>query len=293
MRVKFIFSEAFLGLRRNLTMTIAMIVTTAIALGLFGAGIIVQQRVDDMKDYYYYKVEVSVFLADGVTPEQRDAIGAELEGNDLVSEVIYESKEEAYGRFQEQFEDSPDLVENVRPQALPESYRVKLLDPEQFAVVASTVDGMAGVDQVVDQREILDRLFGVLNGFRDAAIVIAIVQAVAALLLIANTVQVAVFSRRREIGVMRLVGASRWYVQVPFLLEAAIAGLLGAGIAVLGLWGVKVLLVDDRLAGLFSSGVIPRITTDHILAVAPLLAGLGVGMAALAALITVARYVRY
>jgi cell division transport system permease protein len=293
MRVKFIVSEALLGLRRNLTMTIAMIVTTAIALGLFGAGVIVQQRVEDMKDYYYYKVEVSVFLADDVTPEQRGAIGTSLEENELVKEVIYESKEEAYSRFQEQFKDSPDLVDNVRPQALPESYRVKLNDPEQFVVVASAVEGMPGVDQVVDQREILDRLFGVLNGFRDAAIVVAVVQAVAALLLIANTVQVAVFSRRREIGVMRLVGASRWYVQVPFLLEAAIAGLLGAGIAVLGLWGVKVVLVDDRLAGLFSSGVIPRITTDHILAVAPLLTGLGVGMASLAALITVARYVRY
>jgi cell division transport system permease protein len=293
MRVKFIVSEALLGLRRNLTMTIAMIVTTAIALGLFGAGVIVQQRVEDMKDYYYYKVEVSVFLADDVTPEQRAAIGTSLEENELVKEVIYESKEEAYSRFQEQFKDSPDLVDNVRPQALPESYRVKLDDPEQFVVVASAVEGMPGVDQVVDQREILDRLFGVLNGFRDAAIVVAVVQAVAALLLIANTVQVAVFSRRREIGVMRLVGASRWYVQVPFLLEAAIAGLLGAGIAVLGLWGVKVVLVDDRLAGLFSSGVIPRITTDHILAVAPLLTGLGVGMASLAALITVARYVRY
>ncbi len=293
MRVKFIVSEALLGLRRNLTMTIAMIVTTAIALGLFGAGVIVQQRVEDMKDYYYYKVEVSVFLADDVTPEQREAIGTSLEENELVKEVLYESKEEAYSRFQEQFKDSPDLVDNVRPQALPESYRVKLNDPEQFVVVASAVEGMPGVDQVVDQREILDRLFGVLNGFRDAAIVVAVVQAVAALLLIANTVQVAVFSRRREIGVMRLVGASRWYVQVPFLLEAAIAGLLGAGIAVLGLWGVKVVLVDDRLAGLFSSGVIPRITTDHILAVAPLLTGLGVGMASLAALITVARYVRY
>ena len=293
MRVKFIVSEALLGLRRNLTMTIAMIVTTAIALGLFGAGVIVQQRVEDMKDYYYYKVEVSVFLADDVTPEQRGAIGTSLEENELVKEVIYESKEEAYSRFQEQFKDSPDLVDNVRPQALPESYRVKLNDPEQFVVVASAVEGMPGVDQVVDQREILDRLFGVLNGFRDAAIVVAVVQAVAALLLIANTVQVAVFSRRREIGVMRLVGASRWYVQVPFLLEAAIAGLLGAGIALLGLWGVKVVLVDDRLAGLFSSGVIPRITTDHILAVAPLLTGLGVGMASLAALITVARYVRY
>jgi len=292
MRASFVLSEMVLGLRRNLTMTIAMVITTAISLGLFGAGLLVRDVVNDMKDYYYFKVEVSMFLSETVTPEQRDRLRTELAQLPEVRSVLYESKAEAFTRFQEQFKNSPDLVKNVREDALPESFRVKLRDPEKFSVVAERFEGQPGVDQVQDQRRILGKLFSVLNGFQRAALIIAGVQAVAALLLISNTVQVAAFSRRRETGIMRLVGASRWYVQLPFILEAAFAGVLGAGLAVAGLAAAKAFVLDRYLGSLFDSGIIPAITMSQVLSTAPLLVLVSIVLASLAAVVTLHRYVR-
>jgi len=292
MRASFVLSEMVLGLRRNLTMTIAMVITTAISLGLFGAGLLVRDVVNDMKDYYYFKVEVSMFLSETVTPEQRDRLRTELAQLPEVRSVLYESKAEAFTRFQEQFKNSPDLVKNVREDALPESFRVKLRDPEKFSVVAERFEGQPGVDQVQDQRRILGKLFSVLNGFQRAALIIAGVQAVAALLLISNTVQVAAFSRRRETGIMRLVGASRWYVQLPFILEAAFAGGFWAGLAVAGLAAAKAFVLDRYLGSLFDSGIIPAITMSQVLSTAPLLVLVSIVLASLAAVVTLHRYVR-
>jgi len=292
MRASFVVSEMVLGLRRNLTMTIAMVITTAISLGLFGAGLLIRDVVNDMKDYYYFKVEVSMFLSENVTPEQRDRLRTQLGQLPEVRSVLYESKAEAFTRFQEQFKNSPDLVKNVREDALPESFRVKLRDPEKFSVVAERFEGQPGVDQVQDQRRILGKLFSVLNGFQRAALIIAGVQAVAALLLISNTVQVAAFSRRRETGIMRLVGASRWYVQLPFILEAAFAGVLGAGLAVAGLAAAKAFVLDRYLGSLFDSGIIPAITMSQVLSTAPLLVAVSIVLASLAAVVTLHRYVR-
>jgi hypothetical protein len=125
-------------------------------------------------------------------------------------------------------------VENVTAEALPESFRVKLADPTQYDVVASAFAGRPGIEQVNDQRQILDKFFALLNGLQAVALIIAIVMLVVTVLLIVNTMRVAAFSRRRETGIMRLVGASNFYIQLPFLLEAAVAAALGAGLAVVG-----------------------------------------------------------
>ena len=209
-----------------------------------------------------------------------------------VQQVFYESQEQAYEQFREQFKDSPDLVENVTAEALPESVRVKLRDPTQYDVVASAVRDLPAVDQVVDYRRLLQPLFTTLNGLRTAAFYIAGVQLLAATLLIANTVRVTAFSRRRETGVMRLVGATRMYIQLPFLLEGILAGVLGAALGVgLMLLG-KVLLLDRGLRPLFFEGIIPSISVADILAQAPLLLGLGVVISGLASLLTLQRYLR-
>jgi cell division transport system permease protein len=256
MRLKFVFSEVFTGLLRNLTMTIAMVLTTAISLGLLGAGMLMVRQVDEMKDLFYYKLEVSIFLKQDVANDQRDALRTALNSDPLVKEVLYESKDDAYSRFRQQFHDTPELVNNVDPHALPESFRVKLKNPKNYEVVATKYKSMVGVDEVVDQRQILDRMFHILDLFRYAALTIAIIQAVAALLLIANTIQVAAFSRRREVGIMRLVGASNWYIQLPFVLEAAFAGLVGAIVGVSALCAAKVFFVDHVFSAVFK-GVIP------------------------------------
>ena len=293
MRVNFVLSEVATGLRRNLTMTVAMILTTAISLGLMGTGLLIAGMISDMKEIYYDKVQVSIFLADDVTDEQRTDIEARLDASPEVANYIYESKEEAYERFQEQFSQQPELVENTPADALPESFRVELVNPERYPVIAEEFpNGEAGVDQVRDEGDFLDRLFSLLNGARNATIAVAVVQALAALLLISNTIQLAAFNRRNETNIMRLVGASRWYTQLPFILEAAIAGLIGGLLAAGGLILTKVLFVDKTLAGPIKAGIIPQIEWGAIIQNSVIVSGVGVGLAAVAAYVTLRLYVR-
>ena len=293
MRVNFVLSEVATGLRRNLTMTVAMILTTAISLGLMGTGLLIAGMISDMKEIYYDKVQVSIFLADDVSPEQRTAIQSRLESSDEVKSFIYESKDEAYERFRQQFSQQPELVDNTPADALPESFRVELINPERYEVIkADFPAGAEGVDQVRDEGDFLDRLFSLLNGARNATIAVAVVQALAALLLISNTIQLAAFNRRNETNIMRLVGASRWYTQLPFILEAALAGLIGALLAIGGLVLTKVLFVDRTLAGPIKAGIIPPVDWSAIAFIAPVIAAAGVGLAGVAAYVTLRLYVR-
>jgi cell division transport system permease protein len=293
MRVNFVLSEVATGLRRNLTMTVAMILTTAISLGLMGTGLLIAGMITEMKEIYYDKVQVSIFLADDVTDEQRTAIQQQLDDSPEVARVVYESKDEAYARFQQQFSQQPELVENTPADALPESFRVELVNPERYPVIAEQFpDGQNGVDQVRDEGDFLDRLFSLLNGARNATIAVAVVQALAALLLISNTIQLAAFNRRNETNIMRLVGASRWYTQLPFILEAAVAGLIGALLAIGGLVLTKVLFVDKTLAGPIKAGIIPAVDWADVALITPWIAGAGVGLAAVAAYVTLRLYVR-
>ena len=293
MRVNFVLSEVATGLRRNLTMTVAMILTTAISLGLMGTGILIAGMISDMKEIYYDKVQVSIFLTDDVTDDQRSAIEQKLKASDEVKNFVYESKDEAYKRFKEQFAQQPDLVNNVGPDALPESFRVELVNPERYSVIAAEFpNGQNGVDQVRDEGDFLDRLFSLLNGARNATIAVAVVQALAAVLLISNTIQLAAFNRRNETNIMRLVGASRWYTQLPFILEAALAGLVGGLLAVGGLVLTKVLFVDKTLAGPIKAGIITEIDWSAVAQTGAFITLGGVVAAGVAAYITLRLYVR-
>ena len=258
-----------------------------------GTGLLIAGMISDMKEIYYDKVQVSIFLAEGVTEEQRAAIEAELSSSTEVKSFIYENKDEAYERFQQQFSQQPELVQNTPPDALPESFRVELVNPERYPVIAEQFpNGENGVDQVRDEGDVLDRLFSLLNGARHATIAVAVVQALAALLLISNTIQLAAFNRRNETSIMRLVGASRWYTQLPFILEAALAGLIGAMLAIGGLVLTKVLFVDRTLSGPIKAGIIPPVDWGQIALISPIIAGAGVGLAAVAAYVTLRLYVR-
>ncbi|MFZ5851045.1 MAG: permease-like cell division protein FtsX [Actinomycetota bacterium] len=300
MRANFVVSEIGIGLRRNLTMTIAVVVTVAISLALFGAGLLIRAQVGTMKDYWYDKVEVSVFLcgkgseapscAQGpVTPQERTQIEQDLKSLPQVQAVFYESQDQAYARFKEQFKNSA-IADNVTPDAMPESFRVKLKDPQQYAVVATAFQGRPGVEQVQDQRALLQPFFKALNGLQTAAIFIALVQILAAALLISNTIRVAAFSRRRETGIMRLVGASNFYIQLPFLLEGAIAGFFGALLASGALVAVKKFFVDDRLVPSFRFTAF--IGWDAVWTVVPILLVTGVALSALASFVTLRKYLR-
>jgi cell division transport system permease protein len=261
MRAGFLFSEVRIGLRRNLTMTFAVIVTVAISLSLLGIGLLSNSQVNAMKDYWYDKIEVSVFLCGSlsespscsggvVTPEQRTSIKSDLEALPVVQSVFYESQTEAFARFKERFKSSA-IAQNVTADQLPESFRVKLKDPTQFDVVVSAFSGRPGVDVVQDQRSILEKFFQLLAVLRNGALIVGLLSVLTAALLISNTLRIAAFNRRRETGVMRLVGASSWSIQLPFLLEGVFAAFIGWLLAS-GLLAALKYVVETKVAPLLT-----------------------------------------
>ncbi|CAB4710825.1 unannotated protein [freshwater metagenome] len=261
MRARFLLSEVGIGLRRNMTMTFAVIVTTAISLSLLGIGLLSNAQVGAMKDYWYDKIEVSVFLCGSlsespscaggvVTSDQRLQIQQDIQSMSAVDSVFYESQSQAFARFQERFKDSA-IAANVTADQLPESFRVKLKDPTQFAVIVSAFSGRPGVDVVQDQRSILDKFFKLLGVLRNGALLVGFASVLTAALLISNTLRIAAFNRRRETGVMKLVGASSWSIQLPFLLEGIISAIVGWALAT-GLLAALKTVIDSKVAPLLS-----------------------------------------
>ena len=289
MRAQFVASEIAIGLRRNLTMTIAVVIVVAMSLYLVGSTMLFRKQVGAMKGFWYDKVEVSIFLKEEITAEQEQQLRVDLEALPEVDTVFFESKAEAYERFKEQFKESPAIVSNVTADALPKSFRVKLVDAEKFDVVATAFAARPGVDNVVNQRDLLQKFFQMLNGAQRSALFLAALALFAAVLMIGNTIRVAAFSRRRETGIMRLVGASNFFIQLPFLLEGALAGLLGALLAIGMLVATKVGYVDSlREAFTFT----PFIGWGALWSVAPLLILLGVVLSAGSAFVTLRKYLR-
>ncbi|MCP2167910.1 permease-like cell division protein FtsX [Goodfellowiella coeruleoviolacea] len=299
MRASFVFSEVLTGLRRNITMTIAMILTTAISLGLLGGGLLIVRTIDKMQDIYYDKVEVAVYLTDEVSANDKECtqqpcagLRSQIEQTSGVDTVTYENRDQVYERFKQMFQAQPELLDLTRPESLPATIRVKLDDPERSDVLIKAFEGQQGVKKIDDQGTLLSRLFDVLNGVRNGAFAIALVQALAALLLISNTIQVSAYTRRTEVGIMRLVGATRWYTQLPFLIEAVVAGLIGAILAVVGLGLAKTFFLDSALAGPIKSGIIPAVDFLDILYVSPYLFLVAAGISAITGYVTLRMYVR-
>jgi cell division transport system permease protein len=303
MRASFIVNEIGIGLRRNLIMTIAMIITTAVSLGFLGTAVLFNQQVSVMKDFWYDKVEVSVFLcgadsgegvagscaAGEVSQDQRESIRTDLDGMPEVEKVYYESKRKAYQRFKEQFKNSA-IVDNVTPDQMPESFRVKLVNPEQFDIVASAFVGRAGVEQVQDQKALLEKFFKVLNWVQWFAGGLALLMILVSVILIVNTIRVAAFSRRRETGIMKLVGASNFSIQLPFLLEGAISGFLGAALATGSFVLIKAVLVDKILAPNFP--ITRFITWGDVWLSSGAVFLIGVALAAIASSLALIKYLR-
>lgn len=299
MRASFVFSEVITGLRRNITMTIAMILTTAISLGLLGGGLLIVRLIDKVQDQYYDKLQVGVILTKDLSANDKDCtldicsgLRKSLEQSPLVDSVSYESREQAYQRFKEIYSTNQALVEIVRPESLSASFRVKLKDPTRFEALSKDFSTKAGVQKINDQRLLVDQLFNFFNGLRNVVFIIALVQALAALLLISNTIQVSAYTRRTEVGIMRLVGATRWYTQLPFLIEAVVAGVIGAILAVTGVAVLKATIIDSLLEQPVRNGVIPPITMGDVFIVSPWLFLVGVVISAVTGYVTLRLYVR-
>ena len=299
MRARFLLDEVGIGLKRNFTMTFAVIVTVAISLSLLGIGLLSNSQVNAMKDYWYDKIEVSVFLCGSlsespscsggiVTSAQRLEIQNELQKMPVVDNVYYESQSQAYARFQERFKDSA-IAQNVTADQLPESFRVKLKDPQQFPVIVSAFSGRPGVDLVQDQRTILEKFFRLLAVLRNGALLVGLASVLTAALLISNTLRIAAFNRRRETGVMKLVGASSWSIQLPFLLEGVISAVIGWGLAT-GLLSLLKTVIDSKVAPLLTFTNFFGWGEVWVASGWLLLTGLGVSV--LASLVTLRRYLK-
>ncbi|MFF0448283.1 permease-like cell division protein FtsX [Streptomyces sp. NPDC004609] len=304
MRAQFVLSEIGVGLRRNLTMTFAVIVSVALSLALFGGALLMREQVSTMKDFWYDKVNVSIFLCNkndattspqcskgAVTTEQKTQIEADLKKMAVVDKVHHESAEEAYKHYKDQYGDTP-IAATITPDQMQESFRVKLDDPEKYKVVATAFAGRAGVQSVQDQRNILQNLFDLMNGMNIAAIFVMALMLVIALMLIVNTVRVSAFSRRRETGIMRLVGASSFYIQMPFIMEAAFAGLLGGLVAAGMLLVGRYFLIDNGLALAEKMQLVNFIGWDAVVTKLPLVLAIGLLMPALAAFIALRKYLK-
>ncbi len=257
MRAQFVLQEVWTGLRRNLTMTIALIVVVAISLSLLGTGLLFVKQVNNTRTYWQGKVQLSIYLctATSVSPQchqngpataaEKAQLQSDLKALPQVQRVFYESQEQAFLHFKQDFSREPSFTNLVNKSEIPDSFQVKLRNAQtDFNVVAGTVQGRPGVDQIVNDSSLLAKFYKLLDGARNGVVIIAIVLIIAAILLVANTIRLSAFNRRRETSIMRLVGASNFYVQLPFLVEGVLAGVLGWLVAAFLLVAVKSLGLD-------------------------------------------------
>ncbi len=297
MRFRFLINEIWTGLRRNVTMTVAMILTTAISIGLFGGALLVWRLANQSSKIYLSRVESQIFLTPDVSANDPDckanpckALRELLESREDVESIRYLNRDEAYA---DAIRRIPQFKDVASKEAFPASFIVKLVNPDDDAEFRAAMIVQPGVRDVLNQKTLIDRLFAVLYGLRDAAFAVAFVQAFGAILLIANMVQVSAFNRRTEIGIMRLVGASRWYTQLPFLLEAVLAALAGVVIAVGGLLMVRAFFLENALKQFYEANppLIARVDYLDILYITPWLL-LGLVVAGVTAYVTLRLYVR-
>jgi len=302
MRAQFVLQEVWTGLRRNLTMTIALVVVVAISLALLGTGLLFVKQVDNTRTYWQGKVQLSIYLCTttSVSPQchqngpatqtEKNQIAADLRALPQVEKVYYESQAQAYQHFRQDFSRDPSFTNLVTGSEIPDSFQVKLRNAAaDFNIVAGTVQGRPGVDQIVNDSSILAKFYKLLDGARNAVVIIAIVLIIAAVLLVANTIRLSAFNRRRETAIMRLVGASNFYVQLPFLVEGIIAGLFGWLIAAGLLIAVKQLGLDT-LQQYFPYNI--QLTAADLVEVIVLAMVMGVLLCGVTSFVTLRRYLR-
>lgn len=295
-------AEVGQGFRRNLSMVISVILVTFISLTFVGAAILLQMQIGQMKGYWFDRAQVAVYLCTDfvdtggcalteATTDQKRFVEQQLDSEPLaglINHWEFENHEERYASYLEQFgEEASSFVE---PEFLPETFWVSLNDPEQSDAIVERLSGVPGVEEVVDQRSYLQPIFDALAAASYTAIGIAVLMLIAAVLLIATTIRLSAFSRRREIGIMRLVGASNRFIQTPFILEGMLAALIGAVLA----GGAVVAIVHFFVQGYLNAvpGTTPYVDLGDALLVVPILLAIGAVLAAISAAVAIRRYLR-
>jgi cell division transport system permease protein len=305
MRLTYIFSDLSTGLKRNVSMVISLILTIAVSLSLFALGMLVRAQVEKIEESLGSRLQVIVFLCNetsnsptcvsgAVSEEQRNQIRQELRDSQYVESFRLQDQQEAYEKFKEIYvsndETQQRAYDQVKPEDLKESFWITLHDPRDYEKVGSLVEGLQGVDSVQDLRDVLNPVYRALNVVQIGALAFAAVLLFAAIFQVANTIRLAAFARRREIGIMRLVGASSLYIQLPFLLESTIAALLGVLIAIGVVAGLMSLVVYGALRGRFP--VFEWVEWADAYAIMGWIALLGLALAVIPTLLMTRKYLK-
>lgn len=303
MRLGFILSQTFKGLLSNKAMAASVALVTFVSLMFVGSAALLQTQIGNLKDQWYDKVEVSVFMcplnsdspscaAGEATEEQIEAIRTYLEGDEMkpyVDTVSFETKAQALDNFKKQMEGT-EWAEKLEEHQMPVSFRIKLIDPQQYQIVADALSGRPGVDVVNDQRKQLEPLFNVLNKLTIVASALAFVMIATALMLMPTTIRLSAMSRKNETEIMRYVGASNLFIELPFILEGVLAALVGALLAVVGLWAIIRFLVQDWFAS--SMQWMNIVNVGDLRLLAPLLIVGAVVVASFASWLALRRYAK-
>jgi len=234
-RLLFLTREAISSLRRNLLVVMAAIVSVFISLTLVFGALVLSELVRENTSRWQEGDHIIVFLND-ISDQTELSLQEEIQGWDEVASATYCDKACAYQEFKEMFADQPSLLENVDPSVLPPSIRIRLHNIDSYKDVQYRLAGNSSIRRVVTASEQFDQLSAVTKALNWLAIGLAVVLGIASIVLIANTIRMAIYARRDEISVMRLVGASNWFIRVPFLLEGMVQGLIGAALAVVAVW---------------------------------------------------------
>jgi cell division transport system permease protein len=279
-KIRYFARETVISLRRNLLMTIAGILTVAVSLLLVGGSLMLQKWVDNGTQKWRSGVEFEVFMEVDASETEIQAVEAELAADSEVESVEFFSKDEAYEEFKRLFSDQESLIENTRPEDLPTSFRVVPTDVEHTDDLKTKYGTFAGVGDVQTPDESIDTLLTITKYLRWVFIGLAIVLLSSALFLIMNTIRLATFARRREIEVMKLVGASNWFVRIPFMAEGFVQGALGAGLAIGGVFSMWWLFDQNQSSSptAFFAGYYVDISTAYRVAAGVLLFGVCIGV---------------
>jgi cell division transport system permease protein len=288
LRADYFFGEALINLRRNLLMTVSAISIVLVSLLLLGFVMVVGQIIDQFTGGLESQVQVNVFLREDITPEQSKDLESAISAMPEVKKVEYLSKEEAFNRFRETYKDSPAVWENVDPGALPASYLIELHRANDAAAVTTRLEGQPGVDDIESGGETLKRLLQFNRVLRLASLGFTVVFLISATMLIANTIRLAIYARRREVAIMRLVGASNWFIRVPFIFEGMLEGIIGAVLAAALIVGTKALILDSLQETLIFLPV--TIGWDAVVRIFAWLISVGMAVGALGSAVALRRF---
>jgi cell division transport system permease protein len=245
-KISFFFREAFGSLRRNYFMTIAALVTVLLSMAVLGVVLVFASTINGMLKDLNSKVEITVYLKDSASPTAVDAMQAQIVGWTEVKTSNYVSKDAALARLREEFKDHPEILDTLQYNPLPASFEISLKDPKKVDVVAARFSGNPIVDEVSYGKELAQRIFRVTSTIRNVMLVFLVLLGLVSILLISNTIRLSIFARRREVEIMKLVGATNWFIRWPFMIEGGTVGLLGAGLA-LAVVLVGTTVVFDRI----------------------------------------------